>query len=208
MSQYQIFYDYGLPYKDLVSDVNGTQEEKLMKNIEYLYNKMKQCTRNVTYFDLYKLNTIITNASEFQAKVNSLLPFTSAIINAKIVTEEGQSISPGDIILKNYYNSFLPIYAQRGGIFYPQIVRADENASSYDFYFNFRSVAPEKDSITETERNKEATYAETIVFKGLSLPDSKSPYNYVYKNVGDLHDKKIELPEISLAKDTNTNEPI
>lgn len=178
--KYKDFHDYGLPHN------KADNPTKIMENINYLYNKMKQCTRNVTYFDLYKINTIITQDSEFDAQVNALEPHSTAIINTNITTAN-QVYSPGDMIIKNTDGTTSTIIAQRGGIFYPKTVQkfsSDDNNFSYNFSFYFRPVAPVADTTSEDTLDEGATsltvdFAETLLFKGLSGGVPASPYNLV-----------------------------
>ena len=178
--KYTDFHDYGLPYAKTAS------AEDIMKNIEYLYQKMKQCTRNVTYFDLYKISTIITQDSEFESKINALEPYSTAIINTNITTAK-ETYSPGDMIVKNIDGTTSTIFAQRGGIFYPKSIAKvgdkDENYS-YDISFAFHSSAPavsSTDSDSDSDKNGvwEVDYAETLTFEGLKGGAPTSPYNEV-----------------------------
>lgn len=178
--KYKDFHDYGLPH------AKADDSEKIMENIEYLYQKMKQCTRNVTYFDLYKINTVITQDSEFEAQINALEPYSTAIINSNITTAN-QVYSPGDMVVKNIDGTTSTIIAQRGGIFYPKTVtkgNSNNNNFSYDFSFDFKSVAPAAGTTSDAklgEGEKELTvdFAETLLFKGLSGGTPSSPYNLV-----------------------------
>lgn len=180
--KYKDFHDYGLPHNKADNPI------KIMENINYLYNKVKQCTRNVTYFDLYKINTIIIQDSEFEAQVNALEPYTTAIINANITTAN-EIYSPGDMIVKNIDGTTSTIFAQRGGIFYPKIVTKTDvlntNNFTYDFSFAFQSAAPAvntsavatKDEATSTWTTD---YAAKITFNGLKSGIPASPYNRVF----------------------------
>lgn len=177
--KYRDFHDYGLPY------AKAANVTDIMTNIEYLYQKIKQCTRNVTYFDLYKINTIITQSSEFESQVNALEPYTTAIINSHIATAT-TSYSPGDMVVKNIDGTISTIFAQRGGIFYPkQIVKhsTDESNYTYEFLFAFQPASPATasaiatyDSITNTWN---ADYAKNIAFSSMKSAAPVSPYNNV-----------------------------
>lgn len=179
--KYKDLYDYGLP------NAKADDPELIMENIEHLYKKMKQCTRNVTYFDLYKINTIITQDSEFEAQINALEPYSTAIINSNIATAN-QFYSPGDMIVKNIDGTTSSIIAQRGGIFYPKVVKKVDSSSSsnfsYDFVFDFKSTAPIPGDSSIAKPNEDNTewtvdFAEKLLFKGLSGGAPASPYNLV-----------------------------
>ena len=177
--KYRDFHDYGLPY---AKAANSTD---IMANIEYLYQKIKQCTRNVTYFDLYKINTIITQDSEFESQVNALEPYTTAIINSHIATAT-TSYSPGDMVVKNIDGTISTIFAQRGGIFYPkQMVKNSTNESNYtyEFLFAFQPASPSVASdtaICDSSTNTwNANYAKNIIFSSVKSGAPISPYNNV-----------------------------
>lgn len=178
--KYKDFHDYGLPHN------KADNPAKIMENINYLYNKMKQCTRSVTFFDLYKINTIITQDSEFDAQINALEPYSTAIINSNITTAN-QVYSPGDMIVKNIDGTTSTIRAQRGGIFYPKTIKKIDNNNnnfSYDFSFDFRSAAPGPGDPSISKPNEDNTewtvdFAETLLFQGLTGGVPASPYNLV-----------------------------
>lgn len=207
--EYKDFHDYGLPY------TKTANADDIMKNIEYLYQKMKQCTRNVTYFDLYKITTIITQDSEFDAKINALEPYSTAIINTNITTAK-DNYSPGDMVVKNIDGTTTTIFAQRGGIFYPQsLVKKNNNVNNYtyDFSFAFQSTPPDTNaspvSVTPEQKDEElvwvAEYASTINFTGLKSGVPASPYNAVYTNPTVTND--MIVLNTPIAKDAE-QEPI
>ena len=195
----QFSFNYGLPYPG----ASGKTPAQIMENINYLYKKMDQCTRNVTYFDLYKFSTIIEDSSQLQAQVNALLPYTSAIVNTNIETSDGMRYAPGDIIVKNNDGSSDLIKAQRGGIFYPSSITREAGKNyTYDIEFSYKSFEPIEDSIDvkdeyslsgetiqkvadqiwdRTDNNGQDIYAKNIKFIGLSGDSVGSPYNYVYQ---------------------------
>jgi hypothetical protein len=148
------FYDYGL--KNPVAK----SPEKIMENIDFLYNKIQACTRDVSYFDLYKISTIVNQPSELQAQINALPSYHSLIINTPIITGDGNRYNAGDIIVKMNDGTFTHIEAQRGGIFYPSKItklNKNDNNYSYQFQFSYESSAPAK-----SEEPVTATRIETI----------------------------------------------
>ena len=205
----QFSFNYGLPYPG----ASGKTPAQIMENINYLYKKMEQCTRNVTYFDLYKFSTIIEDSSQLQAQVNALLPYTSAIINTNIETSDGMRYAPGDIIIKNNDGSSNIIRAQRGGIFYPSsITRKKGENYTYNIEFSYKSFEPVVDNIDikdeyglngeadqiwdRTDNNGQDIYAKNINFIGLSGDSVGSPYNYVYQY---QYQSDVEPESISIS---------
>ena len=180
--KYKDFHDYGLPCEKPANHMD------IMKNITYLYNKMQACTREVTYFDLYKINTVINNSSDFESQINALEPYSTAIVNTRFSTPTDE-YSPGDLVIKNIDGTTTTIFAQRGGIFYPQTVvkeSNDEQNYTYDFVFAFRESAPEtssKEVATKDKDNKtwKVEYASSLIFENLAGGTPESPYNNVVK---------------------------
>lgn len=210
LENYQNFHDYGLPYNLTNTEDNPsnlTQAERMMKNIEYLYKKMTLCTRYVTYFDLYKFTTVITEPTKFQTEINNLEPYTSAIINTSINTETGQVYSPGDIVIKNNDGSTNIIQAQRGGIFYPSEIKKEdgENNYTYNFTFAYKSAAPssQKETATHSGDTWTGKYATQMVFEQLAGNTVGSPYNYVYEEWNDAFSDTF-----TAATTVTTNLPI
>lgn len=190
------FQDYGLPYPDLKDSNNSTQADLFMKNIEYLYKKVQQCTRQVSYFDLYKIKDTVSNSSELEAKIAALAPFTSLVVNINTETQDGHKYSPGDLIVKHVDGTFSAIKAQRGGIFYPKLVQrrqaqdsSGENSNYvYDFTFSFKENAPSpnssatidgKEVADTTQWDASDKYSANMVFQGLETNSVGSPYNQV-----------------------------
>lgn len=195
------FYDYGL--KNPVAK----SPEKIMENIDFLYNKIQACTRDVTYFDLYKISTIVNQASELQSQINALPSYHSLIINTPIITGDGKRYNTGDIIVKMNDGTFSHIEAQRGGIFYPSKITklsTDSNNYSYKFQFSYESSAPASSEEpvvadrVETENNIVWTtnYASDIVFENMTGGAAVSPYNQVFKD-------KVEISGITPSVGSN-----
>ena len=183
------FQDYGLPYSDF------------QKNIEFLYKKIDNCTRKLSYFDLYKITTVVNNSSELEAKITSLPPYSSLVINTPIKTSTGSLYSIGDVILKNNDGTFSVIPAQRGGIFCPtEISKIDGSSSSYNIRFEYIPSPPEKNStaVIDDVNNKWTVSdpKQSITFKGINIESSGSPYNHI------LSSSSITFPQ---ATDTAGN---
>ena len=183
------YYNYELPYPN-----NANDSSKVMENIKFLYKKMQLCTRNVSYFDLYKINAVVSQASELQSTINALPAYSSLIVNTHADLGEGNVYDIGDLVVKHNDNTTSTIKAQRGGIFYPSSIQKeteDPNNFSYTINFLYQSVAPvEGESIAE--KNDEtgiwaADYAQNITFKGIKDGVSVSPYNQTYTySAGDI----------------------
>ena len=89
------FQDYGLP-----SDGQGIDAYRIRDDINYLYQKIKDFSRETTQWDLYKITQVISSQEEFQSQINSLPPYSSAIIAAKFVGDDGNNYNHGDLVYK------------------------------------------------------------------------------------------------------------
>lgn len=181
---YTTYSGYGLPYPDAGSIQN------IQSNIEALYAKMAQCTRKISYFDLYKITTIVNQASELSSQINALAPYTSLIINTPIETGDGVRYNIGDLVVKNNDGSHDIIEAQRGGIFYPQKitkVNTDDKNYSYDISFSYQSSAPSSGEVKISPTNnvwevKNNQYVEKLTFQNIGSGAVGSPYNLIFDN--------------------------
>jgi hypothetical protein len=168
---YTKFQDYGLPYS------HATAPAEIKENIDFLYKKIQQCSREISYYDLYKINTIVNNSAELQSKINSLNAYSSLVINTNI-QEQDFLYNIGDLIFKNGDGTISTIKAQRGGIFYPSKVIREGTGTSYSIEFKYSSTPPKEETSTTTT-NTEAKLATTMVFSNLSGGSSASPYNLI-----------------------------
>lgn len=207
LSEYKDFHDYGLPKQ------SPGNENDIMENIQYLYSKMQKCTRNVTYFDLYRIDTIITQASEFESQINNLKPYSTAIVNIPFTTTT-TAYSPGDMIVKKGDGSLESVFAQRGGIFFPyKIVKEEGNNTNnytYDIYFKLESVSPSNDNseanskVVDNSQTWEASFAKNIYFNNLSAGSPASPYNRVLS-----YNNTFSIDAVMMSNSTtNPIEPI
>lgn len=181
---YTTYSGYGLPYP------SAGNAQEIQENIEALYAKMAQCTRQISYFDLYKITTIVNQASELSSQINALAPYTSLIINTPIETGDGVRYNIGDLVVKNNDGSHDIIEAQRGGIFYPQKivkVNTDDKNYSYDISFSYQSSAPStgKAEISPVNNVWEVTnsqYFKQLTFQNIGSGAVGSPYNLIFED--------------------------
>ena len=183
MSTLKQFQDYGLPKP------NAGSREDILKNIDYLYSKIKQVSKDLTFWDLYKISSVITDKKELQPVSNALLPFTSAIINTSSAFSDGDtSYAVGDLIVKNQDGTTEHIRAERGGIFFPQTITRSTAGSNYNYTIDFvlKSNEPAKVSAASqisASGNKwdaSGSYTDKVQFENLVGGAGASPYNIVY----------------------------
>lgn len=168
---YKNYQDYGLKYP------KASSPQEIMENIEYLYEKIKHCTRDLSYYDLYRIKDIVTNPSELQSKINSLDLYSSLVINTNI-QEGDQTYNIGDIVIKLSDGKTELIKAQRGGIFYPSKI-SKGSGSTYSIDFTYNASAPEQPSLTTQINEKATNLAKQMTFTGLTGGVAGSPYNKI-----------------------------
>lgn len=182
MSTLKQFQDYGLPKP------NANSREDVQKNINYLYSKVKQVSKNLTFWDLYKISSVVTDKKDLQSISNALLPFTSAIINTPTAFVDGDTYAVGDIVVKHQDGTTEHIRAERGGIFFPQKITRGSGSNNYNYTIDFtlKSNEPEKVITASVINNSGNTwdasskYTSEIQFKDLVGGAGESPYNIVY----------------------------
>lgn len=140
------FQDYGLP-----SDGKGVDQHTVREDINYLYQKVKDFSRDVTQWDLYKITQVITDQEKLQAQVNSLPPYSSAIIAGRFVGDDGNVYSQGDLIYKKLDGTTQHIAAERGGVFRPSTITKDGN--NYTILFQYLSKEPSEDAVDQVSGN-------------------------------------------------------
>lgn len=157
----------------------ASSSKDIMENIDFLYKKIQACTRQNSYYDLYRISAVVSNPAELQAKINALSPYSSLVINTNVIYND-ELYNIGDVIVKQPDNSYIPVKAQRGGIFYPSRIDS-QDGSSYKITFEYSSVAPTANTQSETHINNSVnTLTETMVFTGLSSNHIDAPYNQIF----------------------------
>lgn len=181
MSSLKELQDYGLPYTENID------AERVQKNIEYLYNKLSKVSKEIGFWDLYKISATVSDKNDLQSVINGLIPYTSAIINTPSSFTEGTSLySAGDLIVKKPDGSFEHIAAERGGIFFPYQIEkteTDNNNYNYTIYYQLKSNEPTQGSVTITGNptwDASEHYNSEIIFSSLLGGPGVSPYNIVY----------------------------
>lgn len=142
------FQDYSLP-----SDGHGVDQFRIREDINYLYQKVKDFSRETTQWDLYKITQVVIDQENFQSQVNNLPPYSSAIIATQFI-ENNETYRAGDLVYKNLDNSITHISAERGGVFYPSKI-TQSIGNNIDVYFSYMTTEPSEDAIlTVSSSNK------------------------------------------------------
>lgn len=186
------FHDYGLPYK-LASSL-----DQFMANIFYLEQKIAATTKRITYWDLYKITSVLTDSNSFHSAINNLSPYSSLIVNTKGSTGK-EDYNPGDIFVKHNDGTYEHISAERGGIFYPsQITKASgEKNNTYTIKYSYQAAAPKEENKDSSKSGNTYTcaYAKHMKYIDITGGLVGSPYNMVYtkEDLEDSEDSSIKL---------------
>ena len=143
------FYDYGLPHTGDAKD-----PQSIMENIEFLYEKMQACTREASYFDLYRITSVVNQPAELQGAINALPAFETLIVNTPVDLGNGEVYNIGDLVVKHQDSTTTRVQAQRGGIFFPESIKklsSDDNNFGYTINFKYAQVGPTTESDTVIE---------------------------------------------------------
>lgn len=177
------FQDYGLP-----SDGHGVDQYRIRDDINYLYQKVKDFSREVTQWDLYKITQVVTNQENFKSQVNNLPPYSSAIIAAKFVGDDGNNYNHGDLVYKNLDGSTTHVEAERGGVFRPStIIKLDinNNNNNYNLLFQYISKEPGEDDVDQISGDSNGiweskdTNKQQIEFQNITVNTPSSIYGIV-----------------------------
>ena len=186
------FQDYGLPSNEKEGSYD---KEAAQKDLEYLYQKLNRFSRETTQWDLYKITEVISNQESYRAQVNSLPPYSSAIINTRFLGDDGVSYNKGDLVYKNLDNSVTHVRAERGGVYYLQKIKPATNDTNtdnnYDLTFQYLSHEPAEGTPTEVNYNVNDRIAEipaekditqTLQFNNLPVVAPSDLYGVVRKD--------------------------
>lgn len=151
-------------------------------DIEFLNEKLSAVTRDLSVYDFYNINAIINTQNEYNTIINNLIPGQSAIIGAETLTAaSGDIYNRGDIILKLQDYTLHHIAGVRGGIFYPQEIKYDDETGNYTLTFANTTQQPAVGS-QEIEKDNTNTWttngaSDSISFKDITTTSNESPYN-------------------------------
>lgn len=180
------------------------------EDITYLYNKIKDFSRETTQWDLYKITQVIQNQENFQGQVNALPPYSSAIIAAKFI-ENNEIYSPGDLVYKKLDNSTEHITAERGGVFYPSKIAKDNNSNNIDMYFTYMTKEPSASNESQTAKKledgsygfNEQPNSQTLIYDNIGIIDPTKVYGHLNPENNSFPAVENVFPIIKLYNDDN-----
>lgn len=139
----------------------------LIYNFKLLEKKLDYAQKQLSAWDFLKISQVIGNDDEYQVKINLLLPNTSAVVTKKL-----SNANPGDIFFRNTDYSVQRIQAERGGIYYPQIIQRT-GGSTYQITYQFLPSEPTLET-SETSAGATAEPAQQMIFTNISSSDPTS----------------------------------
>lgn len=197
------FQDYGLPS----DSKNNVDQHEIRKDIDYLYEKVKNFSRETTQWDLYKITQVVTNQENFQSQINNLPPYSSAIITTQFI-ENNETYRAGDLVYKNLDNSTTHISAERGGVFYPSKI-TQSVGNNIDVHFSYMTTEPSEDTtltvnssnkiweITNIPKSKTLKYSDLVQNQSTTVYGHTNPKNNQFTAVENV------FPIIKLYNDQN-----
>ena len=203
------FQEYSLPS----SSRSGNYTAKwAQQDLEYLNEKLNRFSRQTSQWDLYKITEVIENKENYQAQINSLPPYSSAIVNSKFQTDDNESLNKGDLVYKNIDGTTTHIAAERGGVFYPKKITksSSSNSNTYDIVFQYVTSEPVSGNDTEVSSSNNiwevsGSPSQRIVFEDISVGASSVLYGNVFNPKTDTMSftKKDVFPIIKMYNSDN-----
>lgn len=94
-------------------------QHRFAQNIELINQRISGITKQLTYWDLYRLAYQVTSPNDLDATFAKLTPGQALIINCESFSSNNQSYHKGDVVVKMLDNEAAYIPAITGGIYYP-----------------------------------------------------------------------------------------
>ena len=86
-----------------------------------LNNKLENCTRQISFWDIYNVTQVLLSDSDMNAKIALLNNGESAIVNANTIVNGNQTYWRGDILYRQLDGTLLYIPAENKGIYVPTL---------------------------------------------------------------------------------------
>lgn len=116
--QYQNTIEYQKYPEITVREIRSLSE--LKNYIEYVQGNIQLATKELTYWDMYKLSSAVERPSDFNKMVNELLPNTSLVINCNRFIWNSVEYNTGDIVIKLESGELLHILNNNAGVYIPK----------------------------------------------------------------------------------------
>ena len=114
----------------------GAGEETFSKNIQLIQDRINAIQKELSYWDLYKITSKVTDPSELDSVYNDLIIGQSLVIECKSFTSNnGDSLHRGDIIIKLSSGEAALIYAVNSGYYYPSLSTTEDDQLQIDYLY-------------------------------------------------------------------------
>lgn len=94
----------------------GNSWETTLGYLKQLDSKLETEERDLNYYDLYKIVSVVDSEEQLYSAKASLYPNTALIINAaQRITLDGESYKRGDLIVRKNNGSYTHVKSEAGG---------------------------------------------------------------------------------------------
>lgn len=103
----------------------GEDTETFSRNLQLIEARIDSIQKELSYWDLYKITSKVTDPQELDSVYNDLIVGQSLVIEcASFTSNDGQDLHRGDVIVKLSSNEAALIYAVSSGFYVPNIATA------------------------------------------------------------------------------------
>lgn len=118
------------------------------KNLDLLNARINTIHKELSYWDLYKINQTITSQEEFPAIVSALAVGQSAVINSQTFTYNGNTYHRGDVIVKISDSEELWVPAENTGVYKPTEI-VHESGNTFKLKYEYTPAVNENEGTVE-----------------------------------------------------------
>ena len=143
----------------------GESWQKTLDYLEQLDNKLGAAERDLNYYDLYKIVSVVDSEEQLYSAKASLYPNTALIINAaQRISLDGESYKRGDLIVRKNDGSYTHVKSEAGGFWAPNKLTkstgkstTQESANTYQLQYSWNSEEPSNGTTKTLIANNDGT---------------------------------------------------
>lgn len=132
--------------KEFLSPAGTDPWKKTLSYLENLDAKLEAAERDLNYYDLYKIVSVVDNEEQLYSAKAALYPNTALIINAaQRISLDGESYKRGDLIVRTNDGSYTHVKSEAGGFWAPsQLTKSgtEQSANTYQLQYSWNSATP------------------------------------------------------------------
>lgn len=159
------------------------------RNIELINNRISGITKELTYWDLYKLVAQVKKPLELDSIYAGLIPGQACVISCESFINNGQPYHRGDVIVKMLNGEAAYIPTLTSGVFVPNASSSGIGSDgNFKIVFDYKEESSEQ-SITLTIASDSTNINDSYVYGIYDLLPTGSTYlfdNYIF-NEKDIH---------------------